>query len=195
MKKVSLRPGTFLYPMPLVVVGSVVDGMCNYMPVSYCGIVQHKPPMISITLGRNRYTNRGIKKNQAFSVNIPSVEMINAVDFCGMYSGAHVDKSEVFDSYFGRLGNAPMIASSPLSMECELVQVVDFGGTNEIFIGEIVEVYSEKKYLTNGLPDIEKIQPVAFSMHDNRYWSLGEHIGDAWNCGHNYALQVAEYEA
>jgi len=63
---------------------------------------------------------------------------------------------------------------------------VDLKGANELFIGEIIGAYTAEKYLTNGLPDISKIRPIIFSMHDNNYWKLGGHLGRAWSVGKGF---------
>lgn len=186
MDKVKLGPKTFLYPMPTVLVGAEVGGKANYLTVAYCGIVQHKPAMVAVTLGRGHHTNQGIREHATFSVNIPPTRMVEVTDWIGMNSGASVDKSGVFESFYGVLGTAPMIRECPLNLECRLVKTVDFGGMNEIFIGEIAEVYADPDVLTGGLPDLRKLDPIVFSMHDNTYWKVGEAVGRAWSLGKSF---------
>ena len=186
MNKTKIGAKTFLYPMPAVLVGAQVDGKPNYLTVAYCGIVQHSPPMIAVTLGRSHHTNQGIRANGTFSVNIPSSGMAEVTDYVGLYSGAKVDKTALFQNFYGQLETAPMIGECPLNLECKLVKTVDFGGMNEIFIGEIVEAYAVEGILTDGLPDIKKLNPIVFSMHDNNYWAVGEHLGRAWSIGKGY---------
>lgn len=79
-----------------------------------------------------------------------------------------------------------MISECPLNLECRLVTTVDLKGGNDLFVGEITSAYAEDKYLTGGLPDITKIRPIIFSMHDNNYWKLGEHLGKAWSIGKSF---------
>ncbi|MEM3586879.1 MAG: flavin reductase family protein, partial [Candidatus Jordarchaeaceae archaeon] len=141
--------------------------------------------LISISLNKAHYTNQGIKENKTFSVNIPSAEMAIVTDYCGLFSGSKIDKSTIFVTFYGKLKTAPMIMECPLNLECKLVQTLEFP-VDEVFIGEIVSVYSEKQYLTNGLPDIKKINPLVFSMHDNNYWKIGEKVGQAWNIGKKF---------
>ncbi len=186
MEKVKIGGKTYLYPMPVVIVGANVGGKANYITVAYCGIVQHSPAMIAVTLNKAHYTNAGIKENGTFSVNIPAEDMVAVTDYAGMVSGHSTDKSTLFTSFYGALGNAPMAGECPLNLECRLVRTVDVGGSNDIFIGEIMETYTAEKYLTNGLPDIKKINPLLFSMHDNNYWRVGEHLGRAWDIGKDY---------
>ncbi len=186
MAKKTIGSKTFLYPMPTVIVGAEVKGKPNFLVIAYCGIVNHSPAMIAIASNKAHYTNEGIKEAGAFSVNIPSTAMVKITDYCGIASGRNTDKSKLFKTFFGRLKNAPMIEECPLNLECKLVKTVVVGDTHEIFIGEIVETYTDDKYLTNGLPDIKKIDPIVFSMHDNNYWKVGEHIAHAWQVGKDF---------
>ncbi len=185
MEKNKIGARTFLYPMPTLLVGANVNKKSNFLVVAYAGIVNHHPPMIEIALGKAHYTNAGIKENKTFSVNMPSEDMVRATDYCGLVSGKRVDKSTVFKTFYGGLKTAPMIEECPLNLECKLVDTLSYGG-NEMFIGEIIEAYTDERYLTDGLPDISKMRPIIFSMHDNNYWKLGEHLGGAWHIGRDY---------
>lgn len=124
----------YLYPNPIVLVGAKVNGKPNYLNVSYCGIVNRILAMISISLNRSHYTCGGIKQNKSFSVNIPSIEMLGVTDYCGIVSGKDVDKSKLFNTFYGNINDAPMIKECPINMECRVVQELDLGGTNIIII-------------------------------------------------------------
>jgi flavin reductase (DIM6/NTAB) family NADH-FMN oxidoreductase RutF len=182
MKKLEIGAKTFLYPMPTTLVGANIRGMPNYLTVAYCGIMNHSPPIISVALGKAHYTNIGIKENGTFSVNIPSQELVKITDYCGLVSGHKVDKSDLFETFYGKLKSAPMIQECSLNLECKLIQTLEFA-IDEVFLGEIVAAYCEDQYLTNGLPDIKRMNPIVFSMHDNNYWKIGEHLGRAWSIG------------
>ena len=186
VRKKKIGADTYLYPMPTTIVGANVNNKANFLAIAYCGIVQHNPPMISVAIGKQHYTNQGIKKNKTFSVNIPSEEMVKVTDYVGIKSGKTIDKAQLFELFYGELETAPMIKEAPLNLECKLIKTLDFGGMNEIFIGEIIETYAEEEILTRGLPDIKKIKPILFSMHDNNYWKVGEHLGQAWSIGFEY---------
>jgi hypothetical protein len=68
-----------------------------------------------------------------------------------------------------------------------VVQELDLEGSNVLFIGKVLESYTEEKYLANGLPDIKKINPILFSINDTNYYSIGNNIGKAWDVGKNCA--------
>jgi len=97
-----------LYPMPTVLVGTVVDGTPNFLAIAHVGIMNFATPhYISISSAKFHYSNRGIVENGTFSVNIPSEDMVAATDYCGIKSGKKVDKSKIFELFYGELKTAP----------------------------------------------------------------------------------------
>ncbi len=77
------------------------------MAVGWVSRVNFKPPMMAVALGRSHYTNAGIEKNKAFSVNVPGMDLLEKVDYCGIVSGEKADKSKVFDVFYGELSRRP----------------------------------------------------------------------------------------
>ena len=182
MAKTKISEHSFPYPMPMVVLGTWVEGRPNFMAVGWVARVNFRPPMIAVALGKTHYTNRGIHATGAYSVNIPSVDLLEKVDYCGLVSGKDEDKACLFTVVPGEGTGTPMIEECPVSMECRLVQVVSLP-SNEVFIAEIVGAYADTACLTGGKPDIKKIKPFTLSMPDNRYWRVGEEAGQAWGAG------------
>jgi flavin reductase (DIM6/NTAB) family NADH-FMN oxidoreductase RutF len=185
MEKINLGSTLPAYPMPVSLVGAHVDGKPNFLAIAWFTMAGYNPPMISINLGKGHYTNPGIKENEAFSVCLPSENMVEITDYCGIVSGKKTDKSGIFDVFYGELNTAPMIKDCPLCMECKLDKVVD-NGRNEMFIGQIIGVYTEKRFLTDGKLDFSKMKPFILSQPDTAYWKLGEKIADAWHIGKGY---------
>ena len=110
---------------------------------------------------------------------------MKATDYCGIVSGLKVDKSGVFDVFYGKLKTAPMIAECPVNLECSLDKVIE-NGSHEMFIGGIVSTFTEEKYLTAGAVDTKKVDPFMLSLNDRIYYALGEQKGKAWETGKNY---------
>jgi flavin reductase (DIM6/NTAB) family NADH-FMN oxidoreductase RutF len=138
--------------------------------------------MILCGINRSHYTTAGIMETGTFSVSIPSSGLIEKTDYCGLVSGEKVDKSGVFDVFYGKLGTAPMIRECPVTLECRLVQTVDLP-TNHIFIGEIAGAYADERVMKDGKPDFRAVDPLFLTMPDNSYWKLGEYAGKAWSIG------------
>ena len=185
MEKQPIGAKCFIYPMPTTLVGTNVRGKPTYLTIAACNMLCSKPPTVFVSLVKSRYTTIGIKENNTFSINVPSADMVKVTDYCGIMSGHKVDKSKLFTSFYGKLGTAPMIAECSINMECKVVQTLEYG-RDDIFIGEVMEAYAEDKYLTNGLPDMKKIAPIAFSFNDDNYWNIGEHLGKAYSIGREF---------
>ena len=184
MEKIKIDSGAaFLYPMPMVLVGSVVEGKANFMAVGWVSRVNFKPPLFAIALGPH-HTNQGIDENKEFSINIPDVSLIEKTDYCGLVSGSKMDKSELFNIFYGALGKAPLIEECPVCMSCSVYDTVKLP-FNTLYIGEPKEVFTEEKYVTDKMLDIKKVNPFTLTMPDNHYWSVGENLGRAWNIGKN----------
>ena len=185
MEKINLGSTIPAYPMPVCLVGAHVDGKPNFMTVAWFTMAGHKPPRIALTLGKGHFSNSGIKENKAFSVCLPSEDMVEVTDYCGIVSGKKTDKSEIFDLFYGELKTAPLIRDCPLSLECKLVEIVE-SGLNEIFIGEIMGTYTEERFLTDGKLDFRKMRPLILSHADTSYWRLGQPVAKAWSIGKRY---------
>jgi flavin reductase (DIM6/NTAB) family NADH-FMN oxidoreductase RutF len=114
MDKINLGSTVPSYPMPVSLVGAHVDDKPNFMTVAWFSMASYNPPRMAIVLGKNHYTNPGIKENKAFSVCLPSEDMAEVTDYCGIVSGKKTDKSKIFDLFYGELKTAPMIKDCPL---------------------------------------------------------------------------------
>jgi flavin reductase (DIM6/NTAB) family NADH-FMN oxidoreductase RutF len=176
--KTKLGAKNLLFPTLTILVGANVQAKANYITVAHCGIAAMMH--ITISLRRERYTSSGIKENKTFSVNLPAAGMVKETDYCGLVSGKDVDKSKLFENFYGVLETAPMIKGCPINMECRLKQIVEFP-THELFIGEVVEAYCEEEYLKDGAPDLGGIQPILFGP--GAYWNIGRPFAKTFNAG------------
>lgn len=185
MAKKEIRRGCYLYPMPIVVVGALNEGRANFMTAAFCGMMNIKPPVVALGLELRHFTTGGIEKNGTFSVNIPSTSMVKAIDYCGLVSGHKVDKSNLFTVFYGHLGTAPMVEECPLTMECKLINKVEFS-PDGLFLGEVMAAYCNDEYMGEKMPDMAKIDPLIYSVGDSSYWSIGRRLGRAWEIGKGY---------
>lgn len=186
--KVNIGKNTFVYPNPVTLLGTIVDGKPNFMALGWVSRANANPPLMVIGVGKTHYTPKGIIETKSFSINYPSVDMAEIADYCGIVSGKNVDKSGLFDIFYGELGNAPMILQCPLCIECRVVDTMDIA-TNYLFIGEIAGTYINESCLTDGKPDIKKINPLLLTMPDNSYWRVGDYVGRAWGIGRDFKRQ------
>lgn len=168
--------GNLLSPLPVVLIGSIVNNRPNYMVVGYISPFNFGKH-IFFSLYKKRYTRIGIHENKTFSVNIPSESLLAEMNICGNKSGREVNKDELFETFYGELKTAPMIRQCPISIECELSDVLDYG-VNEGIIGRVVKSYVDSKFLVeDDKLDFRKIHPIIWTTGgDYNYYKLGERI-------------------
>ena len=167
-----------LYPKPMTVVGAEVEGKVNWLVVGHTGVIDHD--RILVSMSKSHYTNQGIKQSKRLSVNLVSREMLPKADYVGSVSGAMVDKSEVFAYHTGEYGT-PVIDASPLTMECEVVDIYETEGFDN-FICAIVNTYAASDVLdSDSKLDYTKLIPVLFEFPTYSYLASGEIIGKCLN--------------
>lgn len=167
-----------LYPKPMTVVGAEIEEKVNWLVVGHTGVIGHD--RILVSMSKSHYTNQGIKQSKQLSVNLVSREMLPKADYVGSVSGATVDKSEVFAYHIGENGT-PVIDVSPLTMECEVVDIYETDGFDN-FICAIVNTYASPDVLgSNGKLDYTKLKPVLFEFPTYSYLVTGEVIGKCLN--------------
>ena len=185
MPKVAIGARALLYTLPAVLVGANVDGKPNFSTYAWCGIVNGRPPMISVAFQLHRHTLKGVKQNGTFSVNIPSIQLVEETDYCGLVSGRDTDKVAdcKFNIFYGKLFNAPLISECPINIECNALHILNLG-SHEMVVGQIEEIHVTDSCLTNGEPDVNKIQPFLWvTRPTNQYWTFGKPVGDAFSIG------------
>jgi len=182
MPKKNIGKSFDIYPMPVVIVGTMTDGRPNFMTAAWVTKLNSDPPLVGISMGHKQHTARGIQQTGQFSVSCPSVDQAVLADYCGLVHGYEEDKSAHIDIFRGALEAAPMVRQCPLSMECRLNRTVDLP-KDFFFIGEVVNVYATEAVLTDGQVDVTKLRPFVLTMPGNSYWALGARLGDAWSIG------------
>jgi len=176
-------PKTLLYPMPALLVGAIVNEKPNFLTVAWGGIACAEPPALSVAIRKVRFSLKGIKENRIFSVNVPSVNLVRDVDYCGIYSGKTKDKSNIFKVFYGVERQAPLIEECPINLECKVLHIIDIG-SHELVIGEILEVHINDDCIDdNGVPILEKINPLIYTPGVQEYNCLGKSIAKAYSTG------------
>ena len=74
----------------------------------------------------------------------------------------------------------PIINELPLTLECELVKVID----GSKYLAEIKNVSADEKYLgDDGEIDLSKFTPITYDPVHHGYYRLGERVGNAFTDG------------
>jgi flavin reductase (DIM6/NTAB) family NADH-FMN oxidoreductase RutF len=185
MSKQTFGPQTWLYVEPTVLVGAMVDGKPNFMAVAWAGIACGDPPMLSVALRHTRHTLKGVRRNYAFSVNIPSTDLVKETDYCGIVSGEKTDKVKDcnFKIFYGTLDTAPLIEQCPVNLECEVQQIINLG-SHSFVIGKIVQTHVSENCLTDGQPDVNKIKPIIYNPRPlTGYSAVGKAVAIPFSAG------------
>lgn len=178
MAKQSWKPGNMLYPLPVVMV-SVADqnGNPNIITIAWAGTVCTNPPMVSISVRPERYSYHMIRETGEFVINLTTRELAYATDYCGVVSGREHDKfAEMkLTATPGEKVAAPMIAESPVNIECRVVKVEELG-SHHMFVAEVVAVHADEKYLDDrGRFELAKADPIVYSH--GTYFTLDQAVG------------------
>ncbi len=172
------KPGNMLYPVPAVMVSCCRSGeRPNIITVAWAGTVCSEPPMLSISVRKERYSYDIIRESGEFAVNLVNRDLVRAADYCGVKSGRDVDK-------FGEMGLTPMqsqriaapgIAESPVCLECRVVKQLPLG-SHDLFLAEILTVSVDGQYLDEkGKFHLNSCGLTAYSHGE--YFALGERLG------------------
>jgi len=188
LAKRTLGAVPYVYPVPIVLVGALVDGRPNYATVGDCAIMGLKPAVVAVSLGEGHYTTKGVLEHRTFSISIPQTKALALVDYFGQVSGREIDKSKLVDSFFGKLETAPMVESAPVAMECRVLHEVRVEHRC-IFVGAVVQTYVEEQYVGEDgrtIAPLRDLDPILYDL-GNRYSRAGETIGQGYKEGTDYA--------
>ena len=177
--KVEVGISTILNPVPVVMVSSgSKDGKANIMTVAWAGTVNSEPPMVSVSIRKNRYSHKLISETGEFVINLVSRSLCKACDYCGVRGGENEDK-------FKTCGLTPVkakgleyayaIKEAPVSISCVVKSVTELG-SHDMFIGEIKAVTADSYLLDqNGKLCLDNARLVAYNHGE--YYLLGEKLG------------------
>jgi flavin reductase (DIM6/NTAB) family NADH-FMN oxidoreductase RutF len=187
LAKLKLKPERWMYPRPTLLVGANVDGKANFMTVGGGGVADAGPPMIGVPIRHHQHTLKGILQTMTFSVNTPSVDLVAETDYCGIVSGATVDKVKAcgFRLFYGDLKTAPMIEQCPMNLECRVVHVLNLG-THSFVIGEVTGTFISEECLVDGKPDVGRMRPMIFNLESSQYSSFGGTVARAFHVGREF---------
>lgn len=186
MNKRRLGPCITFFPQPATLVSTVgADGRFDLMAASWVGIVSKTPPTLAISVHHGRQTYRNIRETGCFVVNMMPSSTAAQTDYCGLRSGRDEDKLEVTGLSVTPADRvaAPLIASSPLNVECRLDREVELGDYR-LLLGEILEIHAAAAAFDGeGKMDARVFDPMVYLGGLREYWSLKEKIADAYSEG------------
>ena len=177
-KKENWRPGNMVYPVPAMLVScGATEDEYNVFTASWVGTICSDPAMCYVSIRPSRHSYDIVKRNMAFTLNLTTEELAKATDWCGVRSGR--DYRKFAEMHLtpapSHAINTPIVAESPLSIECRVKEIVHLG-SHDMFIAEVVNVQADKRYLdAEGKWHLDKSNPLVY-LH-GAYYGLGDFIG------------------
>ena len=182
MGKQVWKPGNMLYPLPAVLVSTAdKSGNTNILTVAWTGTVCTNPAMVYISVRPERHSYRMIRESGEFVINLTTEKLIRATDYCGVRSGKDVDKwkeCRLTEAKAVSLGYAPVIAESPVNIECRVTDIRELG-SHHMFLAEVTAVQVDQAYMDEkGKFDLNRTGLIAYSHGE--YLDLGKKLGTFW---------------
>ena len=180
MPKVMWKPGTFVYPIPAVMVSCGDMEKSNIITVAWTGIINSNPAMCYISVRPERYSYNLIKESGEFVINLTNENLVFATDWCGVKSGKDVDKFKEMNLTKEKCNfvKCPGIKESPVSIECKVKEIKELGSHN-MFIAEVLSINAGEEYIDEkGAFDISKCNLVAYA--NGKYFELGKVLRKIW---------------
>ena len=179
MAKQRWKGGALLAPVPpaMISCGKQEDGSANIITVAWTGIINTIPPKTYISVRPSRHSYKLIRESGEFAINLTTASLVKAADYCGIYTGAKVNKFEKCGLHpeDATEVSCPLIAESPLSLECRVTDVLELG-THHMFLADIVAVDVDDSLLNaDGKLCLQKAKLAAFAHGE--YFALGEKLG------------------
>ena len=178
MAKIDFKPGNMLYPLPAVLV-TVADkaGKPNIFTVAWAGTVCTNPPMVSISVRKERFSHAMLLDTGEFVINLTTEKLAYATDYCGVRSGKDVDKFKEMGltAIPASVVKAPMIGESPVNIECKVREIKPLG-SHDMFLADVVAVHADENYMDEKHKfQLEQAEPIIYSH--GTYFACGEQLG------------------
>ena len=179
MSRIDMGSKPWIVPMPVLIIGTYDEnGVPNAMNAAWGMISDYGE--ISISMAEHK-TSHNFMKTGAFTVSFATEDMVVPCDYVGVESANKVpDKFEIagFHATKSDKVNAPLIDELPVALECKVKSYTD-----EILIGEIVNVCVDERVMTDGVVDMKKFRPIAYNPITHKYVAMGEDVGRAFADG------------
>lgn len=177
MSKQLWKPGTMVYPVPAVMVSCGTLESPNIITIAWTGTICTDPAMTYISIRKERHSYQLIKDTGEFVINLTTKKLVKATDFCGVKSGRDYNKFETLGltAVQGTYIKAPMIDESPVSIECQVTQIIELG-SHDMFLAKVLGVTVDGTLIDEtGKFRLDQAEPISYAH--GAYYALGEQLG------------------
>ncbi len=180
-EKIKWKGGALLAPVPAVMVSCGTLDKPNILTVAWCGVLATNPPKTYISVRPERFSYPLIKESGKFVINLTTEALVRSADFCGVRSGRDLPGGKfaacgLTASSALTLEDTPVIAESPVSLECRVDRVIPLG-SHDMFLADIVSVDVSPELLDeSGALRLDRAGLSAYAHGE--YFALGKKLGD-----------------
>ena len=178
-KKQQWKPGTLIYPLPAVLIScGETEEEYNMLTVAWVGTICTNPAMCYISIRPERHSYDIIKRTKSFVINLTNEDMARATDWCGVRSGKDYNKFKEMHLTHQKAQKvaAPIILESPLSIECEVLEIKELG-SHHMFIANVVNVQADERFIDPVTDEFRLSDAKLIAYSHGHYYKLGEEIG------------------
>ena len=178
-KKQQWKPGTLIYPLPAVLIScGETEEEYNMLTVAWVGTICTNPAMCYISVRPERHSYDIIKRTKSFVINLTNEDMARATDWCGVRSGKDYNKFQEMHLTPQKAQKvvAPIVLESPLSIECEVIEIKELG-SHHMFIANVVNVQADERYIDPVTDEFRLSDAKLIAYSHGHYYKLGEEIG------------------
>ncbi len=176
--KQEFKGSEMLSPVPAVMVSLGEGDEANIITIAWTGIINSRPPMTYVSVKKERYSHDILMKTREFIINLTTEALADKTDWCGVRSGRDYDKWKEtgLTKEPASVVKCPMIAESPVNLECRVTEVKELG-SHDMFMAEIVKVHVDDSIIDeDGHFDVVKAGLLAY-IHGHYYTVSRKPVG------------------
>lgn len=158
-------------PRPIAFVSTIgEDGTHNVAPFSFFTAISVKPAVVGISIGRKmdgrkKDTLVNIEFTKDFVINIVNEALAQPMNQASGDYPSQVDEFKIvcLTPVKGDFVKSPMVAEAPVSMECRLMQILEFGEParpNSFVIGEVIRIHIKEEVWVNEVVKASKLKAI-----------------------------------
>jgi flavin reductase (DIM6/NTAB) family NADH-FMN oxidoreductase RutF len=157
-------------PRPIAWVSTLNQGRLNLAPFSFFNALSAKPPILGFSPSLRQVdgaivpkdTLRNIRETGEFVVNLVTFALAEAMNLTSGEYDPSVDEFALakLTTRPSQVVRPPQVAESPVSFECKLNRIIDFGiepPSGSLVLGEIVCVHLEESVVKEGRLDPDSL--------------------------------------
>lgn len=183
--KQEINTRTIIAPEPVLIVATYDEnGVADAMNVAWGG--QCWDDEVALNISSNHKTTENLRKQNAFTLSIGTVELLKIADYFGVATGKKVNKVEHvgINTIKASKINAPILEPFPLTMECEVESMTDNGDDGVRVVAKVVRTIADDSILDeDGKVNFSKLRPIMYDSETHSYYALGEKVGHAFHDG------------